>query len=205
MPFQRGEAPELLVKYGPEITENYVAKRHENPSHRFQWPQRENQSLYRVVYDALKGAGEPYCAYCDGFPMSDTGQEQIDHFRPKSRAEFYELVCSWENLFLICSACNLAKREKWDEALLKPDEPAYDFFDFFSYETDTGKLNPNAGASENKRHRARRTIEILDLNRSGACISRMRQVKWMMKASNKDDLADFGYRFLLPLFFEAQS
>ncbi len=200
MPFERGEEPALLHKHAPDITKKYIANRKKNPAYRFQWPQREKQSVYRVVFDALKGDGEPYCAYCDGFPMDDTGQEQVDHFHPKSRDEFYELVCCWENLFLICSACNLAKGEKWEAALLKPDEAGFDFFAYFSYESDTGKLAPNAGASDAEQHRAERTIEILNLNRIGACTSRKRVVKRLAKGETGEELADFGYRFLFPLF-----
>jgi hypothetical protein len=30
-----------------------------------------------------------HCSYCDGHPLNATGIETVDHFRPKSRPEFY--------------------------------------------------------------------------------------------------------------------
>jgi hypothetical protein len=45
---------------------------------------------------------------------------------------------------------------------------------YFEYWFDTGELHPNAAASPFDQSRAAKTIEILDLNRSGACTLR----KW---------------------------
>src|SRR5690349_19293380 len=107
-PCQRGAVPELLVRYGHLIGKDYATKRRADAAYRFQWPKREGQWLYAIAYTALGAVTDQHCAYCDGYPIDATGEEQIDHFRPKSRPEFYELVCTWDNLFLICSACNKA-------------------------------------------------------------------------------------------------
>jgi len=199
----RGEAPDLLRRFGEEIGREYAARRRENSAYQFRWPQREGQFLYAVAHPALAEMTDGRCSYCDGHPITATGEEQIDHFRPKTRDEFYELVCAWENLFLVCSACNRAKRDQWDEALLRPDEEGYGFFKFFSYRTDTGKLEPNPGASTHDQHRAQRTIDILDLNRAGACVARRQVVKAMLAAFSEEEWVDLGYRFLSPLFREA--
>ena len=194
---QRGQAPELLQKYGQAIGEEYAAKRRVNPAYRFQWPQREGQSLSVVTRAALAAMTDGRCAYCDGHPVDAMGESQIDHFRPKSREEFYELVCNWENLFLICFGCNKAKMGDWDEALLRPDEPEFTFSRYFSYRTDTGSLEPNAAATSADQHRATQTIKLLDLNRAGACTMRRNMVKLMLISSD-EELADLGYRYLIP-------
>lgn len=197
-PCQRGVTPELLRKYGLEIGKEYGAKRRSDPTHCFRWPMREGQSLYAIARQALSVMTDGRCSYCDGHPIDAMGESQIDHFRPKSRDEFYELVCAWENLFLTCSSCNKAKMDKWDEALLRPDAPDYEFLNYFQYRTDTGTLEPSAAATPEDQYRARTTIRLLDLNRTGACIMRKICVR-MMLTSSSDELEDLGYRFLIPL------
>lgn len=198
MACERGSAPELLSRHGAAIAQNYIAKRRTNPSYEFRWPQRDGQSLRAVIRVALESMTEGHCAYCDGFPPAAMGEAQIDHFCPKSREEFYDLVCMWENLFLICYACNKAKKDKWEPALLRPDESGFAFSRYFSYRTDTGALEPNVAASIDEQHRAQRTIEILDLNRADACVLRKTTVRLMLLASGGEDLADLGYRYLIP-------
>jgi hypothetical protein len=43
------------------------------------------------------------------------GNFHVDHFRPKSRPEFVELVCSYSNLYLACADCNRNKKGTWPE------------------------------------------------------------------------------------------
>lgn len=195
----RAPAPELLERHGQAIAQEYIAKRRENPAYRFRWPRRNGQSIYNVAYAGLEAMTDGRCAYCDGHPISATGEDQIDHFRPKSREEFYALVCTWDNLFLICSACNKAKLDKWDEALLRPDEPGFAFSRYFSYRTDTGELKPNAAASIAEQHRVQTSIEIYDLNRAGACTLRRIMVRSILTAESDEELADLAYRYLIPL------
>lgn len=201
----RGIRPLLLRKYGKSIAREYMAKRIETPNLRFHWPHRENQSLLDVVRIQLSAMTDARCAYCDGYPIDATGEDQVDHFRPKTRREFYHLVCAWKNLFLTCSACNKAKGDKWDEALLRPDVHEFTFLRYFSYRTDNGKLEPNRAASTEDQARASRTIEILDLNRPGACVARQRTVRRILASRPDDDLIDLDYRFLIPLCRNAVS
>jgi uncharacterized protein (TIGR02646 family) len=194
---ERGPAPELLARDGAELARRYVTNRLTNPAYRFQW----GASRLGVVREALERMTDERCSYCDGYPIAATGEESVDHFRPKSRAEFYELVCTWTNLFLTCTACNKAKQDQWDEALLCPDDSSYAFERYFEYRFDTGELQPSASASPDDQTRASRTIEIFDLNRAGACISRRRTVKRLRgrTSDSDDDLDDLDYRYLLPL------
>jgi uncharacterized protein (TIGR02646 family) len=152
-----------------------------------------------VARDALAGMTAHHCSYCDGYPLNATGNDEIDHFRPKSREEFYELVCAWENLFLICSRCNGAKRDRWEPALLRPDALTYAFDRYFLFRFDTGALEPAPDLTEGDRHRASQTIELLELNRTDACIARLAAVKMIRRRESEDELEDVAYRFLIPL------
>lgn len=193
----RGLEPQLLHDHAAAITREYLDSRAKNPGYTFQWPKRDGLSVYEVVRAALAVMTDGRCAYCDGHPTV-TGTEEVDHFRPKTRSEFYDLVCAWDNLFLVCTGCNRAKRNHWDEALLRPDADDFDFSRYFSYRTDTGNLEPNPTAQPEDRLRAQRTIDLLDLNRSGACIGRRHSVKIIL-SSPPEVLDDVSYRYLIPL------
>ncbi|HEX4418619.1 MAG TPA: HNH endonuclease [Kofleriaceae bacterium] len=195
----RGPEPELLAREGAQIGRDYATRRRETPSHRFQWPRRDGQSLYEVVRAALAIMTQGRCSYCDGHPIDATGAETVDHFQPKSYPEFYELVCTWSNLFLTCTACNHAKREQWDAALLRPDDPEFAFERYFEYRFDSGELRAAPTASPADRQRAERTIEVFDLNRAGTCESRKRMVREMRRPNDPISLDDCAYRYLWPL------
>jgi uncharacterized protein (TIGR02646 family) len=191
---QRGPAPEHLVEREAEIATKYAEKRLTNPGHQYRWP----PALYAVVRGALAEMTQQHCAYCDGYPLDSTGEDQIDHFQPKSQPAFYSLVCKWDNLFLSCHRCNRAKLDQWEEALLRPDDPAFHFERFFVYEFDSGKVLPNPAASADDQHRAVRTIDILGLNGTGRCISRKKEIR-NIRGGTAEVLADAAYRFLIPL------
>ena len=198
-PCTRGPEPEILAREGAEIGRDYAARRREAPGYRFQWPHRDGESLLIVVRSALGAMTAEHCSYCDGHPLDATGAETVDHFRPKSHPEFHELVCTWTNLFLTCTACNHAKQEQWDEDLLRPDDVDFRFERYFEYRPDSGRLQPAATASPEEQQRALRTIELFDLNRPGACKSRKRWVAWMRSLDTADDLDDCAYRYLIPI------
>jgi hypothetical protein len=100
---------------------------------------------------------------------------------------------------LVCTACNQAKREQWDERLAKPDLPDYQFERFFEYRADTGELLPNPAAAIDDQARATTTIRILDLNRAGACTSRRNTMRTLLGPSGAGDHNDTPYRYLIPL------
>lgn len=198
-PCIRGPAPEVIEREGAQIGRDYTARRRENPRFRFQWPHRDGQSLFDVVREALAAMTAEHCSYCDGHPLDATGVETVDHFRPKGRPEFHELVCTWTNLFLTCTACNHAKREQWDELLLRPDFADFRFEDYFEVRFDSGILEPAAAANAAEQQRARRTIEILNLNRPGLCKNRLRIIREMQRSDVADEPDSWAYRYLLPL------
>jgi uncharacterized protein (TIGR02646 family) len=195
----REPAPALLEQHGAQIGIAYAQRRRTEPSYRYQWPHRNGQRLYDVAHAALRAMTDERCSYCDGHPIDSVGEDQIDHFCPKSLPQFYELVCTWTNLFLTCVACNKAKLDAWHELLLRPDAADYSFERYFEYRFDTGELHPNTAASPFDQSRAAKTIEICDLNRAGACTQRRRTVRLIRSATSEHERADIPYRFLLPM------
>jgi uncharacterized protein (TIGR02646 family) len=195
----RGPAPVLLEQHGAQIGVEYAQRRRAEPSYRYQWPHRGGQRLYDVAHAALRAMTDERCSYCGLHPMNSVGEDQIDHFCPKGLPEFYELVCRWSNLFLTCTACNRAKLDAWHELLLRPDSEDYSFEHYFEYRFDTGELHPNAAASPFDQSRAAKTIEILDLNRSGACTLRKWTIRLVRHATTDEERADVPCRFLIPL------
>lgn len=191
----RGEAPALIARHGPDIGRDYARRRGEDGAYRFRWPQREGQSLFAVALAALRDMTGRRCSYCDAQHLDATGQSQIDHFRPKSRREFYELVCAWGNLFLACKACNDAKADRWSDLLLRPDEPGYSFERYFAYEARTDSLLVNEVATQEDRARAQYTIEVFDLNRHDLRSARG-QVRRLLRAASDEDRAETGFRYL---------
>jgi HNH endonuclease len=136
------------------------------------------------------------CSYCDGDLRFGTVQEDIDHFRPKSRPEFYGLVCAWENLFLVCAPCNKAKGDRWNELLLKPDDLEYRFARYFSYSFEKDELEPNPVASAGDGERARVTIELLGLNGAKHRASRRRVREKILRGLSAEAREDLSYRFI---------
>ncbi len=200
-PCTRGREPELLEQYGAELLRDDAARRSANPTARFEWRQREGRSLLMIVREALAHMTEGHCSYCDGHPINDTGQETVDHFRPKSL--FRDLAYTWTNLFLACSACNHAKGERWDELLLRPDDPDFQFERYFECDFATGKLRSAPTASPEEQARADRTIDILDLNRDDTCESRLRILEWLWDGRLDSEDNALPYRYLIPIFRSA--
>lgn len=68
----------------------------------------ESHNKYTLLYSKLD-AYYSKCCYCES---QLTGSE-IEHYRPKSKNEYWWLVYSWDNLMPICPACNKAKSSKF--------------------------------------------------------------------------------------------
>lgn len=189
---RRGQAPAVLIEHGAAISAEYAARRGADSTYTFEW----RRTLRPAIRDALAEMTQEHCAYCDGDLRSGTTEEHIDHFRPKSRPEFYALVCAWENLFLVCSPCNKAKGHFWDDLLLKPDDLDFRFSRYFSYAYDTDRLEPNLASSAEDVARARKTIDLLKLNAPKHCTSRRRVRELFDKLPEEDRQHILSYRFL---------
>ncbi len=188
---KRGEVPPKLAAQGPELCAAYQARRSTTPDHRFEW----SKSLRAELIAALLAMTQKRCSYCDGDLRLPTVLEEIDHFKPKTRAEFYALVCSWENLFITCPPCNRAKGSQWSDLLLKPDDLEYCFERYFSYSSDIGELSPSKSASPGDQERAKVTIKLLNLNREKLCTARTNALE-ELKSLPPAEWKDLSYRYL---------
>lgn len=76
------------------------------------------QSNYRKrpIKNALVAMFHGKCAYCES-KITHIDYGHIEHFRPKSRPEFFEHAVEWNNLLLACGRCNGAEHK----GVLYPD------------------------------------------------------------------------------------
>jgi hypothetical protein len=95
-------------------------------------------------------------------------------------------------LYLVCTACNKAKLDEWNQQLLQPDDPSYSFERYFMVDSLTGELKPNPAASTDDRTRATETIRVLGLQRGGLTVTRRRAIA----SSSATDDPQRAFRFL---------
>jgi len=83
----------------------------------------KSAGVQRVLRDQMF---ERCCCFCEAHTEA-TNYGQVEHYRPKGRAEFAHLAFSWENLLWACGRCNGPKSTHWNHSapLLDPtvDEP----------------------------------------------------------------------------------
>jgi uncharacterized protein (TIGR02646 family) len=106
--------------------------------------------------------------------------ETIEHLRPKSK--FPEHAYTWKNLYYCCDACQNAKREEWDEALLCADAEEYSFSRYFEFDFTTGGIKPNSLASEQDRLRAAITVKLYGLDSQSRRRNRLREAEIFAKS-----------------------
>jgi uncharacterized protein (TIGR02646 family) len=164
-----------LTSVAQVSTDRFVANRRRDPGFEFEWPQLRGESVRDAVVRTLSAQCDGHCCYCDSFPVDATGRVEVDHFKPK--ALHPEEVLAWENLYLACTACNVAKLAEWNADLLRSDEPVFSFERYFVVDAFTGRLLPRPDASESDRRRAAETIRVLGLQRDGLNIARWRAIK----------------------------
>lgn len=206
-PATRPPIPAILAEYGAAWSREFADKRAADPAYRFRWKQHDGQPVNRVLLPPLREMTQAHCAYCDGFPLDDTGYETIDHFLPKTA--YPEHAYSWDNLYLACNCCQKEKEANFDghvkiapdatSELLRPDSPGYTFARYFLFDHKTGNIEPNPQASPEEQAKARLTIASLGLNSDGRPRSRVRHVEWFGKLAETGDevLDDWPYRFVL--------
>ncbi len=199
----RSEAPPYLTENAANWTNNYVAKKRADASHKFRWPEAlhgaKRTALNQLLIRELLAITADHCAYCDGPTLGETSRETIDHFRPKGEERFFHLAFAWDNLFPACDKCQQEKRDAFDDALLKPDEHCYDFDAYFDFNAKTGELAPNRRADAAGQHRAMVTIATFGLNIAARCASRLRHFERYYRdvvRMSGEDLNVLPYRYL---------
>ncbi len=174
--------PQILIDRGTEWTEQHGGSGY--------WPTINRKKLNHILMDeGLRGQTQAHCSYCDSFPISPPGDETIDHFRPK--ASHPELAYIWENLFYCCNYC---QRKNYEQGLLKPDEPGYEFERYFQWDFESLHVLPNEVATTEDQYRATLTIRCLKLNQ-GHPECRKHALKNFKNCP--DCLDDYAYRDLL--------
>jgi len=135
-----------------------------------------NDSRWRDFKDALKGALNGICGYCER-----TRPGEVDHFRPKSK--FPDRVYLWSNWIFACHDCNHTKGSKWPTGgyvdpctRSRGAQPE----NHFGFDVTTGEVLPKLGLSANRRSKASNMIDDLQLN--GEYHKRARQA-WLMALS----------------------
>ena len=191
--FVRGEEPGLLKDKGAQWTGAWVARRQEKPAAKFQWPEHDGVKLNHHLLPALKLQTQNHCSFCDGFPVEDVSHETIEHFRSKTRHP--EEAYAWTNLYYACTACQGGKQDTDSDELLRPDDPAYEFPDYFYWDVESGILLVNPRSSAIHQLRAKATCRLYGLNDHNRPIYRKEQRRWWLKLRGEDeDLHRWPYR-----------
>lgn len=194
-PFIRPKCPDHLINCWEELGVNYENAKKDNSKYNFTW---YASFRYKETRELLVEMTKGHCAFCDSGDLGAASRETLEHFRPKSRKEFYRLAYKWENLYPCCDRCQSEKLEKYDDLLLIADEEGYDFNDFFMVDYTTGEILPNYLASPLNQSRAAKTIEIYGLNVDPRKATRKKELKrYMQRDKDNDLLDDFSYRYFL--------
>ncbi len=144
----KGEEPCVLVENRETWTAEYVSWRNTREG--------REPSRYRHpdIRSSLEAETRAKCAYCEG-RIKDVAYPNIEHKLPKIRCE--ELVCDWQNLTIACPRCNTNKGDYYD-----PDCPLLDPY-VDNVEEEIAFSGPAARPRGGTR--AKRTIDVIDLNR----------------------------------------
>ncbi|WP_145515682.1 retron system putative HNH endonuclease [Yersinia aleksiciae] len=183
--------PESLSANYEAWTQRYQTDKASTPTKSFRW---YNVACYQETRERLISMTQGHCAFCDG-PVGTESRETVEHFKPKSR--FPELVFTWENLFPCCDRCQGQKLEKYDDALLRPDDVTYEFERFFIANYATGEIAPSPQAPATEQHQAQVTIEHYGLNLPARKLARRKELKCYSVMRHEMILDEFNYRYFL--------
>lgn len=110
----RGPAPEGFASQTAAWREEYDKKLETNPEYTINdfWKLVRKRRKMEEYAGALSCACHDKCAYCESTPY-ETSPLNVEHFRPKSRAEFADGIFDWENWLIVCELCNTNKGTKF--------------------------------------------------------------------------------------------
>lgn len=121
---------------------------------------------YRKYKPCLREEFSGRCVYCRAHEGLRCGHDEygVDHYRPKSLAQFKHLACAYTNLFYCCPACNRRKGPYWP----KPGKETTEFIpnpcDHVMFE----HMAFREGEVFAKTEAGRKACEILNLNHERA-------------------------------------
>jgi len=70
----------------------------------------QNKYQQKQIKDALDKSFHGKCAYCES-QIKHVDYGHIEHFKPKSLPQYYDLAVDWDNLLLACGRCNGAENK----------------------------------------------------------------------------------------------
>jgi uncharacterized protein (TIGR02646 family) len=187
----RPPEPEVFAENAEKWNAQWAELRRKQPGAQFKWYKLGKRPAREWALPPLREMNQSHCSFCDTFPIADRAIESIEHFKPKSREEFYGEAYTWTNLYFCCNFCQMFKAEQWDENLLRPDDPDYEFLRYFEFDYTTGAIRPSLTASPERQKRADITIQLYGLDRPEKQRERRRELG---KFRSDCDLDEFAYR-----------
>jgi uncharacterized protein (TIGR02646 family) len=197
--FLRGDSPAFLISKWKAWGKSYTNNRNKNTGFSFQWPTHQGHKINTLLEPLLAVLTDNHCSFCDNFPIRSK-EDSIDHFKPKSRPAYYNIVCQWENLYYCCQNCQQYKKEQYNQYLLRPDAQDFSFDNYFIYSFNTHELLPSPALSANERRKAQTTIDIFGLNDQGHIAARRISLERYEGKINLGEVvvvSDFPYRFTI--------
>jgi uncharacterized protein (TIGR02646 family) len=180
---RRGPEPTILTRKKSAWTmalQNATTKKQESRA--------ESKYQHQAIKEALIKMFHGKCAYCES-KIIHIDYGHIEHFRPKSLAQFRCLTFDWNNLFLACAKCNGPdwKADNFPEQNAggppinpcddSPEEHLAFFFDLkgrvatVSYKTERGRISIDLfglNRQDLRSHRSKMIEKLLVLSRIAA-------------------------------------
>jgi 5-methylcytosine-specific restriction endonuclease McrA len=161
---RKSKLPESLRKYAAQWTKELLSLLARNKKVPPELARRYNQP---DVKDAATRDSFAKCIYCES-KVLHVSFGDIEHMKPKKR--FPELAYDWQNLGLVCTKCNNAKRDRYDDEVPPVNPYAEEPSDFL---LPMGEwVWPRTGSD-----RGQETISLLTLNRAELIIERRRRME----------------------------
>jgi len=197
--FNRGESPDFLKTRWRDWSNRYKNNRERNSVFSFNWPVYQGKRINTILEPLLAQLTNDHCSFCDNFPIR-TKEDSIDHFKPKSRPTYYDIVCQWENLYYCCQNCQQYKGEQYNQFLLRPDHINYFFDSYFIYNYASHRIEPNPRLTNRERIKSETTIKIFGFNDPGHIAARrisLERYEGKKRLGENIEINDFPYRFTI--------
>jgi uncharacterized protein (TIGR02646 family) len=150
------------------------------------------------IIEVLQNLSNEHCHYCDRKQIRKGDvRPTIDHFCPKTIKPIKAF--QWGNLFLACDSCQEYKGTRFSKKnLLKFDELAYNFNDYFYFDFDTAKVLTRPDISIENRHKARYTLTVLGINKNKRKESRLNEFEdFVNTIEAKRNIDNFSFRYFI--------
>ncbi len=199
--YTREASPDFLTTRWEQWGERYKNNRIRSYGFVFKWPTFQGKKINTLLEPALSNQTDGHCSFCDTYP--DRGKEySIDHFKPKSNPEYYNIVCQWENLYICCHNCQRSKVEQFNENILRPDSEEYSFEDYYIYNYSTHEIDIRPDISDSKKIKALATREIFGFNHGENPKAReisFDRYRGKISLGETIEINDFPYRYAIEM------